>query len=515
MGRTSAKRKAGKGKSVHYGSATSQECSHENTDVRLQRRLKRRCTDHQSFNPNSHSSATSVQLGSLGSGYNDSDLRSERRLRRERMSNQCYNPKSRSKASKAIKKNIAGEKSGVLKPASFSNIRLKDGDYDHIDNDNDVAAPSDEEDVYDPVHIKFLESLRRNGNSYSAEFVDENGVTKLIDYDVEEDLRPSIRFGFENQLPAFAEDVDEDDSKHVDEDDLEDVDVEDLEDVDEEYFLTFLNNRNEYSYKTPVSRDKEDDADHCRFIKLKPSQPSGHSNLKHGRTIGNPNLKRGLAADCEQEDGEIEYLTYLDTIEDYENTLPKKSDKVEEIELEDEYDQEDEGDGICEDYHAFLDCLEKEGEEIMFDDDDDDDVQILTMNENPRDVIDIDNPTLAKDGDRSQSQSRFRKELLEILRSPYDPQQHIELWAEVSHRKRKVKDIMLWGGTKSSNLEDSLGESLLDRYKDFAEQMELAKYDDLKTLNLLRGFFYWLKNLSHGVLPPWKDPSLLEVIPRN
>uniref|UniRef100_A0A803Q3B2 Uncharacterized protein n=1 Tax=Cannabis sativa TaxID=3483 RepID=A0A803Q3B2_CANSA len=357
MGRTSAKRKAGKGKSVHYGSATSQECSHENTDVRLQRRLKRRCTDHQSFNPNSHSSATSVQLGSLGSGDNDSDL-----------------------------------------------------------------------------------SLRRNGNSYSAEFVDENGVTNLIDYDVEDDLRPSMRFGSENQLPAFAEDVDEDDSKHVDEDDLEDVDVEDLEDVDEEYFLTFLNNRNEYSYITPVSRDKEDDADHCRFIKLKPSQPSGHSNLKHGGTIGNPNLKRGLAADCEQEDGEIEYLTYLDTIEDYENTSPKKSDKVEEIELGDEYDQEDEGDGICEDYHAFLDCLEKE---------------------------DIDNPTLAKDGDRSQSQSRFRKELLEILRSPYDPQQHIELWAEVSHRKRKVKDIMLWGGTKSSNLEDSLGESLLDRYKEF------------------------------------------------
>uniref|UniRef100_A0A803Q3B4 Uncharacterized protein n=1 Tax=Cannabis sativa TaxID=3483 RepID=A0A803Q3B4_CANSA len=395
MGHTSAKRKAGngmaakrkagngkaakrkvgngkaaKGRSVQIGSTTSQECSHENTDVRLQRRLKRRCSDHQSFNQNSNSNATSARLGSLGSGDNDSDLRSERRLRRERMSNQCYNPKSRSKASKAIKKNIAGEKSELLKPPSFSNIR--------------------------------------------TEFVDENGVTKLIDYDVEEDMRPSMRFGSKNQLLAFGEDVYEDHLEDVDEDHLEAVDEDDSKDVDEEDFLTFPNN--EDSYIKPVSRDKEDQTDYC--IKWKPCEPSVHSNLEHGGTSGNSNLKHGLDADSEQEDEEIEYLKYLDTIDDYENTMPKKSDKVEEIQGG-ESNQEDEGDGICEDYHAYLDFLEKEGEETMFD------------------------------------------------------------------------------------------------VNDFAEQMKLAKDDDLKSLNLLRGFFHWLKNVADDIVAPWKDPSLLKVLPGN
>ncbi|KAM6567448.1 hypothetical protein CsatA_026576 [Cannabis sativa] len=523
-----AKRKAGngkaaKGRSVRIGSTTTQECSHENTDVRLQRRLKRRCTDHQSFNQNSHSNATSARLGSLGSGDKDSDLRSERRLRRERMSNQCYNPKSRSKASKAIKNNIAGEKSELLKPPSFSNIRSKHGDYDHIDNDNDVAAPSDEEDVYDPVHIKFLESLRRNGNSYSAEFVDENGVTKLIDYDVEEDMRPSMRFGSENQLMAFGEDVDEDHLEDVDEDHLEAVDEDDSKDVDEEYLLTSSNN--EDSYITPVSRDKEDKTDYC--IKWKPCEPSVHSNLEHGGTSGNSNLKHGLDADSEQEDEEIEYLKYLDTIDDYENTMPKKSDKVEEIQGG-ESNQEDEGDGICEDYHAYLDFLEKEGEETMFDvngstkrleededEDEDDDLQILTTDKNPCVVIDVDNSSLAKDGIRSQSQSRFRKELLDILKSPYDQQQHTELQAEVSCNRPKSKNINLRGKTKSCPLEDSFGKSYLEIHKDFAEQMKLAKDDDLKSLNLLRGFFHWLKNVADDIVAPWKDPSLLKVLPGN
>ncbi|KAF4379991.1 hypothetical protein G4B88_029983 [Cannabis sativa] len=447
MGRTSTRRRAAKGKSVRFESASSQECSDENNDVRLQKRPKRSCTNRQRINQNSHSSATMARLGSLGSHDNNNcDLRSERRLRRKRTNKQCYKPKSRSKASKATKKNITGEKSELLKPLSFSNIRSKHGDYDHIDNDNDVVALSDEEDVYDPVHIKFLQCLRRNGNSYSAEFVDEIGVTKLIDYDIEEDVRPSMRFGFENQLLPFDEDVDEDDSKDVDEDDLQDV----------------------------------------------------HSNLKHG-----------LDADCELEDDEILYLRYLDGIEDDENTTPKKSKKVEEIQLGNESNLEDESDDICQDYRTFLDYLEKKDEETMFEDDDD--VQILTTDENPRDVIDVDNSTLAKDGNRSQSQSRFRKELLEILRSPYNPQQRKELWDEVSDRKPKVKDRQLRNRTKSCRLKNSPGQSYLDQHKDFADQIELAKNDDLKTLNLLRGFFYWLKNLPHGMLPPWKDPSLLEV----
>ncbi|KAM6559875.1 hypothetical protein CsatA_029114 [Cannabis sativa] len=189
MGHTSARRKPAKGKSIRFGSAVSHECSDKNTDVRLQKRPKKSCTNHQRITQNSHISATRAQLESLGS--------------------------------------------------------------------------------------------------------DDNNDSEL--------------------------------------------------------------------------RDKEDDPDYCRFIKLKPDQP--------------------LDADCEHKDDGILYLKYLDVIEDDENTTPEKSDIVEEIQLGNEFDPKDESDDTCQDYPTFLDYLEKEGEENMFEDDDDDNVQILTTDENPRDVV--------------------------------------------------------------------------------------------------------------------------------
>uniref|UniRef100_A0A803NJA3 Uncharacterized protein n=1 Tax=Cannabis sativa TaxID=3483 RepID=A0A803NJA3_CANSA len=248
MGHTSARRKPTKGKSIRFGSAVSHECSDKNTDVRLQKRPKKSCTNHQRITQNSHISATRAQLESLGSDdNNDSELRLERRLRRKRTNKQII--------------------------------------------DEDDSKDVDEDDLED---------------------VDEHDL----------------------------QDVDEHDLKDVDEDDLEDVDVDDLEDVDEEYLLTFLNDINEDSYVTHVSRDKEDDPDYCRFIKLKPDQP--------------------LDADCEQKDDGILYLKYLDVIEDDENTTPEKSDIVEEIQLGNEFDPKDESDDTCQDYPTFLDYLEKE-----------------------------------------------------------------------------------------------------------------------------------------------------------
>ena len=101
--------------------------------------MRRRGIDAHSFNSNSHSNEKGVRLGAVGNqkgGDDDSDLRSQRRLRRERLSNQCFNPISHSNASKAIKKNMAGDKLELLEPASFSKIRCKHDDYDC----SDVAA---------------------------------------------------------------------------------------------------------------------------------------------------------------------------------------------------------------------------------------------------------------------------------------------------------------------------------------------------------------------------------------
>ncbi|KAF4373086.1 uncharacterized protein LOC115698710 [Cannabis sativa] len=125
---------------------------------------------------------------------------------------------------------------------------------------------------------------------------------------------------------------------------------------------------------------------------------------------------------------------------------------------------------------------------------DDDEIMIISTKEDPNGVykfditlIDLEDKNLSKGG---SSESEFKKELLDILRCPYDPQQHKALWDEVVTHKK----------------------SYLDLYKDFADQIIQAKADDRKTLNLLRGFFYWLKNLPHGMIAPWKDPSFSEAL---
>ncbi|GMY18860.1 villin-2 isoform X4, partial [Fagus crenata] len=48
-----------------------------------------------------------------------------------------------------------------------------------------------------------------------------------------------------------------------------------------------------------------------------------------------------------------------------------------------------------------------------------------------------------------------------------------------------------------------------------AKMIDLVECDRPKVLNLLRGFFYWLTNLSHhGAFQPWLDSSSLKMVPQ-
>ncbi|KAH7524567.1 hypothetical protein FEM48_Zijuj06G0133300 [Ziziphus jujuba var. spinosa] len=109
--------------------------------------------------------------------------------------------------------------------------------------------------------------------------------------------------------------------------------------------------------------------------------------------------------------------------------------------------------------------------------------------------------------------SLFRDKLMEILKMPYDPKEYKNLMKEVSCRKPIMRDRILRGVTKSYK-SDSIAESYLQRCTELAEKIDLARGDRLRTLNLLRGFFYWLKNLSQeGAFRPWLDPICSEVLP--
>ncbi|XP_020201957.1 uncharacterized protein LOC109787800 [Cajanus cajan] len=107
----------------------------------------------------------------------------------------------------------------------------------------------------------------------------------------------------------------------------------------------------------------------------------------------------------------------------------------------------------------------------------------------------------------------FKEKLMEELKVPYCEEEHQRLLNEITVRKRVQHHRDLRGRIKIYE-KDHLGMSFLDYSPDLAEKIEKANGDHPRVLNLLRGFFYWLKNLSHeGAFMPWKDESCLDMLP--
>lgn len=125
---------------------------------------------------------------------------------------------------------------------------------------------------------------------------------------------------------------------------------------------------------------------------------------------------------------------------------------------------------------------------------------------------------LKRDHDGSCSRSRrdlqpchgggdgsFGDRLRRCLDEPFNQEEYGQLMEEAALRRpmSRCKELRL---RSASFRTPELGLSYLDRYSDLREQIECA--DPHKRLTLLRGFFFWLKNLSHkGAFIPWKKPA--------
>ncbi|XP_035542351.1 uncharacterized protein LOC108998501 isoform X2 [Juglans regia] len=108
------------------------------------------------------------------------------------------------------------------------------------------------------------------------------------------------------------------------------------------------------------------------------------------------------------------------------------------------------------------------------------------------------------------ARAQFRERLLEILSIPYNQREYKELWHEITDRKPMKRHRDLRG--RIIVYDAGPGKSYLDYYSDLAKKINLVRLDHAEVLNLLRGFFYWLMNLSHeGAFRPWLDSSCLEV----
>ncbi|CAM8878213.1 unnamed protein product [Rhodiola kirilowii] len=109
--------------------------------------------------------------------------------------------------------------------------------------------------------------------------------------------------------------------------------------------------------------------------------------------------------------------------------------------------------------------------------------------------------------------SSFREELMNILLKPYDQVEYESLMEEASKRRPLERyGELRWGRTRTSELQ-VLGKSYLDYHKDLAKAIEESSGDPQKVLTLLRGFIFWLQNLTRdGAFQPWKDKQSLEVL---
>ncbi|KAK4722032.1 hypothetical protein R3W88_012265 [Solanum pinnatisectum] len=97
--------------------------------------------------------------------------------------------------------------------------------------------------------------------------------------------------------------------------------------------------------------------------------------------------------------------------------------------------------------------------------------------------------------------SRYKKEVLNLLMTPYNEEEYKKLW----------KDIRMRLPSSSRN---GRGKSLLSLHKGVNQDIKRAGPDKDKKLNIMRGFFFWLEHLTQqDAFQPWEDAECLQTKP--
>ncbi|KAL1212005.1 hypothetical protein V5N11_023974 [Cardamine amara subsp. amara] len=142
-----------------------------------------------------------------------------------------------------------------------------------------------------------------------------------------------------------------------------------------------------------------------------------------------------------------------------------------------------------------------------------DDSDIIAMSDSPfldgectpfvasKKVIDLDE--VSKE---DESSGWFRKELMDVLKKPYNERELKQLHHEASIHRKMTRSRELRKGRESDYETDVLGQSYREKFADFEKEYKpVDGVDKVRALKLLRGFFFYLKNVSHeGAFKPWE-----------
>ncbi|KAG2389919.1 uncharacterized protein HKW66_Vig0226760 [Vigna angularis] len=108
--------------------------------------------------------------------------------------------------------------------------------------------------------------------------------------------------------------------------------------------------------------------------------------------------------------------------------------------------------------------------------------------------------------------SQFRKRLMNDLQRPYDKEEYNRLLLEVHQKRKTERHIETRQGVVKSYCTQGVNKSYLELYPDVAKAMDKFKKPE-RDLFILRGFIFWLQNLTHqGIFKPWEDIKCLEIL---
>ncbi|WJX16527.1 hypothetical protein P8452_06540 [Trifolium repens] len=97
--------------------------------------------------------------------------------------------------------------------------------------------------------------------------------------------------------------------------------------------------------------------------------------------------------------------------------------------------------------------------------------------------------------------SDFRRRLVECLHRPYDRREYKELINRLCNKNQKERDS------------EGVITPYHKMYPDIAKAITEVSEERPKVLFHLRGFFFWLENVSHlGSFQPWHDESCMELL---
>ncbi|KAI5663748.1 hypothetical protein M9H77_23071 [Catharanthus roseus] len=170
------------------------------------------------------------------------------------------------------------------------------------------------------------------------------------------------------------------------------------------------------------------------------------------------------------------------------------------------------------DYKMFLDNVKFEGSNMIYQGKNTAPVVYYGLNLlNPQTVDEASNNSSKKDsnnscGSRRHENSNFRVKIMKILSKPYDEEKHERLMKAITEYKPKEKSTYFSSGRAKCFPSKKMKKSLLDQHRDLKRMIRAAAKDNLKQLNLLRGYFFWRENLSdEGSFCPWTDKECVAV----